>query len=734
MAINVSFNGATIFKPGAYSKVDIDLGGGFPLGPTGLIALFGEADAGAPGSAETDIKNNVFTAEQIPAIRAKYRSGPLVDAASFLFAPGNDGAIPGGAQAVYIYKTNSSTRASLTLGSAYGTVRALEWGIGGNLVTYRNILMSEAPAEVASSAAFDETNISASDQLKLQVNGGAENVFTFPGAPANNANLAAMLADAANWSAGLPAGVTIAVGGVDGASTVSISQDALATAHQLGWGRSFEIREVTGTPLADMNLADGLKVSSLESSATLRLNNTRDLVQEEDILGGSVVLTIGNNDVGGTAATVSIDANSVTLTSVGGANAGTLVAPKASYPALIDLVNWINIQPGWSASVTSALYNQLSTQSLDVVASVGALSLAGERPARLKKDASDVKNFFDLSGMARLVGGSLTGLPEAAAEVALTGGAKGATLTSDIITALDKFTKIRVNSVVPLFSRDAAADIADGLTDAGSTYTILGVHQAVKTHLSLMATTKSRSERQGYLSIKASYEDSKEQSGLLASERIQLMIQDVRQVDAQGNIRWFQPWALAAVMAGARAGASVGTPMTNKFLNLTGIRHTAQPMSTPEEDIAIDFDPDLQHDDAIQSGITFLEAPQTGGFKVVVDNTTYGRDANWVKNRGNVMYAADVLAFDFRSQMEAIFVGQKNTLQAAEIRSVAEAILGTYLSQGITVSTADAPGGFKGLVVELDGNIIRVTVVVKLVEGVDFVLAEITLQRAQSQA
>jgi len=45
MAINVSFNGSTIYKPGSYSKRLIDLGGGFPLSPTGLIALFGEASA-----------------------------------------------------------------------------------------------------------------------------------------------------------------------------------------------------------------------------------------------------------------------------------------------------------------------------------------------------------------------------------------------------------------------------------------------------------------------------------------------------------------------------------------------------------------------------------------------------------------------------------------------------------------------------------------------------------------
>jgi hypothetical protein len=357
----------------------------------------------------------------------------------------------------------------------------------------------------------------------------------------------------------------------------------------------------------------------------------------------------------------------------------------------------------------------------------------------LKKDAQDVKDMFADSGIAELVGTSPsqvsdTGLPDALTETSLTGGAKGATSSANIVDGIEKLTKVRVNTVVPLFSRNAVDDIADGMTDPASSYTIDGIHQTIKTHLSLMATTKRRSERQAVLSVKESFDDAKTTAADIADFRSQLVIQDVRQTDSQGNIKWFQPWALAVLLAGARAGAPVGTPMTNKFLNASGIRHTAQAMSTPEEDIAQDFDPDTQFDEAIQAAITFLEAPQTGGFRVVVDNTTYNRDANWVRNRANVQYAADILAFDLRTQLEAIFVGVKNTLRAAEIKSVVESIMATFLAQGITVSTEDAPNGFKELTVQLVGNTINISLVAKLVEGIDFVLAEITIQRATSEA
>jgi len=731
MAINVSFNGATIFKPGAYSKVDIDLGGGFPLSPTGIIAIFGESDAGTPGSEEVDIKNNVYSPEQLPEIRAKYRTGPIVDAAAFLFAPATDGAVPSGAQAIYIYKTNASVRASLALANSYGTVRSREYGTGGNLITYKNVLVDETPATHAGSVTVNSGDIdfAIGTSLSIAINGEEPVSYTV----AASANRAALLA---NLEAAFP-GLAFSASGTD---KIVITMDAGTNLHRNGWGRSIEV--VAGTGATAFGFTAGLHTPAVEPSATVTINNVRDSVQEEDILGGNIILSLGfdSSDDLATSAEVDVNASTIVLTVVGGADAGVITLDKTSYPTLNDLVNGINaMNTGWSASVTSTLYGQLPVESLDYAQNVGALSEAGEKPARLKKDQYDVENFFADSSIVSIVNQVNLGLPDAAATllgggISLSGGAKGATSTSNVTDALESFTKFRVNSVVPLFSRDATTDIADGLTDSGSNYTILGIHQAVKTHLSLMATTKKKSERQGYVSLKDTYDNCKTRSGLLADARMQLLIQDIRQIDSRGVIKWFQPWALSCLLAGARSGAPVGTPMTFKFLNCSGIRQTAQSMSVPEQDIVIDFDPDTQYEDAIQNGITFLEAPQTGGFRVVVDNTTYGKDANWVYNRGNVLYAADVLAYDFRNQLENIYVGVKNTVKATEVKSVCEAILATYLSQGITVSTPDAAGGFKQLVVTIDGNTIRVSVVVKLVEGIDFVLAEITLQRAQSQA
>ena len=725
MAINVTFNGATIYKPGAYSKTNIDLGGGFAVGPAGLIAVFGEADAGAPGSAEINIADNRFSPAQLVTIRNKYRSGPIADSAAFLFAPASDAAIPNGAQTVWYYKTNASTKASLALDTAYGTVESVEWGIGGNRMLFTSTLVGEtAPTKLGT--AFDETALTAGGEtFSVTINGDTATTNTFTSiVVADNTALIAALADAGNWSLGAPVGFTAVAGGIDTASTITIALDADATSHVNGYGRDFEL---TGS-LTEFGHVAGLSVAAVEPSVTLVINQPRDEISESDTLGGNIVITIGNDGTAGnTAATITVDEDDVILLEDAVA---TYTFPKSSYTTIKQLTDDIDLKTGWSASVADSEFNQSSPDSLDLVTAAGCFSAAGDAPARLKSDADSVDFFFGNSSLARITDQATTGLPDAIAATSLAGGVRGETTGVDIIDALDKFTKFHVNSIVPLFSRDAIDDIADGLTDAASTYTIDSIHSAVKTHISLMKTTKRRSERQGYLSYKASFTDCKTKAGNLADGRLQLFIQDIRRVNAQGTTRFFQPWVGSCMMAGARGGAPVGEPLTFKFMNASGIRHTAQPLTTAEEDIVIDFDPDLQTDEAIQAGITFMETPQTGGFRIVVDNTTYGVDDNFVFNRGNVLYAADIVAFNLRNQLENRFVGKKNTVAVADVVGAATSALNAFLSAGITVSTGDAPSGFKNLVARIEGNTIYVDVIVKLVEGIDFVLSEITIQRA----
>ncbi len=288
MAINVSFNGATIFKPGAYSKTTIDLGGGFPLSPTGIVAVFGEADAGAPGSAEINIANNVFGPDQIAQIRDKYGKGNLVDACNFLFSPGADGAIPGGAQAVYIYKTNASVRAMLDPVEAgttdFGRLRARQWGTAGNQLTFRNTLTSETAATVSSGTiTFPVVVVSATnDVIVSRVDGGAAVTSTIAAASYANATTLAAAITTAMSSAGISAAAGTAP------DTIALTQIAGTNLQRNGNGRSMEI--VSGSALTSIVMTAQIATPVSEPMATLQVRNPVTTLEESSTVGGEIVL------------------------------------------------------------------------------------------------------------------------------------------------------------------------------------------------------------------------------------------------------------------------------------------------------------------------------------------------------------------------------------------------------------------------------------------------------------
>jgi hypothetical protein len=894
VSINVTFNGSTIYKPGAYSQEIIDLGGGFPLSPTGLVAIFGEAVSGPPGSTITDFSQASYTPDQLPAITSLYGSGPIVDACTFLFAPGADGALPGGAQQVYIYKTNDSTQALLALANNFGTLDAVLYGTSGNLITYTDVAVPAQPAQTTSTASFNLTgapfdqivsgtphlndalaqeaeanamsayttfegetatnlgynildthtvtpgvytfpsgdvNLAASGPgtftlngagtyvflvpstlttgaggiatmnltggataanvywvvgssatinsgvyadgpfqgnvlaeasitvtnggtingslialtaavtfsaattvhaqassllgaagsfaalasstitntgasffygnvgvspgtsvtlgggtivagagltMVLRLNGAAtslDNTFTLPSGIVTTALLQTALTTTGNWSLGLPSGITFTVSGTNTAAYLNIAQTAGSSP---GYGINFDL--VSGAFPAAVNIALGLYTAETEDMAVITINNTGTLTIESGTVGGTIVLDLGRTGGGSVGPVVTVNATNLLLINN---SAIEYTIPLANFTSMNSLVQFINgsTAGNWTASLPSTLVGQLPATSLDEVTNVGANGL---NAAQIKDDAYSVAQFFAQSTIVNLVqtpGQGVVGLPTPQGPTYLAGGTLGGTLSADIVEALATIQSVHVNSVVPLFSRDASADILDLITDPSSDYTIDAIHQAVKTFLSLQATVKQKSECQGYLSLKDTYLNCKLESQNLADARIQLVIQDQLQNSSLGVLQWYLPWAGACLLAGARGGAPVGLPMTFKYFNTSGIRQTAQPLRTPESQIVIDFNPATQYDDAIQNGITFWEKPPQGGYRLVVDNTTYGADANWVWNRANVLYAADVLAYDFRQQLEDIYVGVKNTVSAAEVSQTCAAILTSYLAQ-----------------------------------------------------
>lgn len=464
-----------------------------------------------------------------------------------------------------------------------------------------------------------------------------------------------------------------------------------------------------------------VNTSSAEQRVQIEVNRQSDnLTEDSGSLGGDIALLVGYD---GTTATMTITSTQIT-TSVTGGSGSSLTLTKSDFDTLSDLATFINSQTGYTAAVGSAVLGQQSPDILDRVSAVGiGASVAGDTTGRIKRDSSLIQEFFDSSELVTLTRTDFAGLPAETSRTFLSGGAKGGTSASSVTSGIDEMQKVRINSLVPLFSRDATDDILDELTEASSTYQIDAVNAAVKTHCLLMSNTLNRSERNGYVSFKGTFSDTRSKATNLASERISMSLQDVRVLQTDGTLGWKQPWGMAAVAAGMQAGAPIGEPMTFKFINVSGIRHT-------------DFDPATDVDSAIDSGLLFAESPDQGGFRVVVGNTTYGKDANFVNNRISVLYAADTVAFNLRRQLEDIFVGVNAAVATAStIKSSVNSIMSTFRAANIIVGDDTNDGrGYKNLNVTVTGNTVDIEVTITPAQGVDFILPSIVLDNVRQSA
>jgi len=106
LVIRRSFNGSTLVKPGAYSKIIVENLSGFPLSATGTVGIIGEAAGGEPGVID------ILSGTEIQYAKARYKSGPIADALELLMNPSNDTRIVNGASTIMVWKTNNSTKAT----------------------------------------------------------------------------------------------------------------------------------------------------------------------------------------------------------------------------------------------------------------------------------------------------------------------------------------------------------------------------------------------------------------------------------------------------------------------------------------------------------------------------------------------------------------------------------------------------------------------------------------------
>ncbi|NDD54138.1 hypothetical protein EBZ39_09715 [bacterium] len=515
-----------------------------------------------------------------------------------------------------------------------------------------------------------------------------------------------------------------------------------------GMGKSLEVIELVSTPPADLlsnclyalsttkvswvskSGAPKLLTSASEYSAKLSINRQSDNVQEEIIAGGEIALKLGYT---GTTCSVVVSDSTMTITMVGGTGAANspLTLSLKDYSTLADLANYLNSQSGMSCSVGNGVLGQLPPSALDD-GTFDAATTHGAQACRLKVDAyklfkkvSEESAIAQMQTAAGLLQAAASGLPKPSSTKYLAGGTKGGTSDADVLAALEALEKVRGNFLVPLFSRDASSDILEGLTESASSYTIDSINNACRTHVLKMSTLKRRRNRQAFLSKKDTFTNVKEAASNIASFRCSMTFQDVKNQASDGSIKQFAPWMGATVAAGMQA-AGFYRAIVNKFANVSGVLQAAKDFSD-QDDTAMET--------ALISGLLPMKRSDTGGYVWVSDQTTYGKDSNFVFNSIQATYAADIIALTTATRMERLFVGQSVAeISATLAKSALETILSDFLRLKLIAASDDAPGGYKDIIVRISGTSMIVSLNVKLAGAIYFIPISFLVSQVQQTA
>lgn len=688
------------------------------LGASGNVVIIGEADGG-DSYQNVILKNNSFTPDQLSKVQNQYISGQIVDAFRALSAPSADSDIQGSANRIYIVKTNSGSKASAIVDTDYGILKDQNWGKPGNKYKYQitSIAAEVAPlVEGDTIAAFGAPLNGTSFTIRL--NGGVATVVTLSNTASDHNNLANLIIELNSL---LPVGIVASAGTATNSLKLTMAADVAA--YRKGWGKSFELFDSTPGDLAALGLEQGLTSSSQEPGVEVSISRVDIGLNEILDINADIALEVGYV---GTTATLTINQTTKVLTTtvVGGSGA-SLSIDLTQYRTIADLAAFINAQTGYS-SVASAAAQQIAPSALDTVTAIGiAANASSTRPGRIKKAAYNFQKVLATSRALAFTPSATAGLPNPMANaIFLSGGARGATLAADIINVLNQLAGIQVNIIVPLFSRNASADIAEGLTDSGSTYTISAINAATKSHCLQYSTPKLKRHRTAILSYwNDSYSEAKAAAQGLASYRCSLAMQKVTQVDSTGVNQSFLPWYAAVVAAGMQGGGFYKA-IVNKLANVISFTDPSGFDSGSPGDV----------EDALDAGLLMLMADASGS-RWVSDQTTYGFDTNFVYNSIQAVYVSDIITLDLADAFKKAFVGKSLAdVDASTAKGFMAQKMDGYKKLKLIAGSSDAPLGYKNDDVKISGPEMDVAVEIKLATAIYFIPISLNFSQVQSAA
>lgn len=600
-------------------------------------------------------------------------------------------------------------------GSLAGTVSQP----GDTLYIPASSVLAASNAAAAGSYVVDFGNTNSITATKLRDVTGAHNALTPP--TAKTATNVAATGDVQVFSA-----VTIQL--LDFANDSVTPIDGVGKALEISCPNAASLADIAanpdGSPCTFFSTPSIVKVlvSSAEYVADLTDARQSSGVSEDVVAGGKVAFAIGYE---GTTANLVNDGTTMTITVTGGSGASPAPISLKHYNTISDLAAYISSLTGFTAAPGTATLGSSSPLTLDTGTFTFATTFGGTA-GRIKQDAYAFFTAVNANSvLVQLAAQAAAGLPAPSAIAFLTGGTLGGTTDAAIQAATVALKLVRANFVIPLFSRDATADIADGLTDTSSTYTIAGIHSYVRAHVLSVSTMKAKRHRQAFLSIRDTFANCQTTSANLASSRVSCAFEDVMDADGSVGVEQYQPWMAAVKAAGMQAGAFYQA-IFNRGISISGAVQAAGDWKDQDDD---------QVEEALQAGLLPIQRDETGLFYFTSDQTTYTTDDNFVFNSIQAMYAADLVTLTTAQRMQKAFVGKSLADVSASLASTTiSSIMADLMRLKLISPSDDAPKGYKNVSIKIKGPVMAVKLAVKLSTSIYFVIINFTVEQVQQSA
>jgi len=682
----VSIPSGVTFKPGVYANVDTSALSGRNVA-TGVIAVVSNWDF---------LKQNTVYAASSPAALRNIEpdSSELQQVADVLFSPANDTRVPGAPSQVLLVSPGATTQASFDFTdgtNAVLTMKASNYGPLGN----------NTKVKIAANAvAGQDITVSRGDRSEIFERLGETKKGQIQGLSA-----------------------------LYGAATFEVSQASSSAARTMKMISTATIDEgTTATPTNLFMLGDSTTSSGMvEVKASANIADKTVTIEGFDSAGAPQTATALITDtpyvtarVGSSYSVSNAIAYFSSITSIavptldgGGETAGVRITNFAltdsnatNLKKAFDKINDIGDGANLLIADIDPSASNVKISEIDIVANT---SIDGANVDIFSK-IQDIVNGMANSGLVEVTAkaNEFSAAPQTYTNQQLGGGTYTEYPTAaNWQSALEALESIEVNIVVPL---------ADELTAATSP-TKAAVHLKVRDHLVKMAGLGAN-ERQGYVGGIDNETKANLKSAVKAlnSQYLGYAVNGIKVFNPAGNQVSLKPDYAALMLASIQASTPVGTPLSQKIVNVI------EPLNNSGWSATTDAN------EMIQSGLIIIE-PSRVGYRVVRSVSSYLTDDNPILSEMSSMESVITSIRDLRANLDSLIGAAAVAGTAKRISAIARTRLEKQVKDGI-IKAFDS----NNLTVEDIGDHFRLNVRVARVEPVNFITIKMTVDRISESA